>query len=507
MAQFSINPQRVAYGHLYKNLIKLGAPPEVAHTTALKYAAPVVSAAKQTVGSQEDQSAQQALQLADNSDFQLPNFGDDDAVDIEDLSEAQQPQTQGFKFPGLSDDNSADLSYLSDGNAAQEPDITDITNDTTLAAEPDAQGASPAAPGSADYASQLQQALLEQDAANKEYGAQLDQLIAQKSQEPSQAELYFKLAQGFLNPGKTGNFSEGLGAAGGAASEYLQQKREIENTDLKRAQELALLKHKYIAGNAGDKAKILADIVRRSGGDNRSADTRTLDDLLKRPKNEQELFFKMKRGQPWVNLGDRYIQPSALDPTRPTAVYGKAPPPQDLPGFKGKVKEAETAAAAQATKQAQQPEINAQINDLQSGIKFLDQAEKSMIAAPKSANQKYPKFKPGFTSEIGSRISKKYNEYFDASDPKLVREQKISNILVNQVFPLLKPLFGPQISNVDAAKLSELSGATPSSPERRYDLIQEFKQRARDQINSQKIKKSPAGSSGVKGRFLGFEGE
>lgn len=491
MAQFSINPQKAAYGEIYKNLIRLGADPETARATAMQYAKPVVSMAKQSVGSQEDQ----APQMTENSDFQFQGFGGDQQD-----PGAEEPFDLGSLY----------AQQQAPDATQQEPGVGEDVYDDAMPEQPQAASISGVNPvGAADYGSQLQQALAEQDAANKAYGVQLDQLIAQKSQGPSKAELYAKLAQGFLTPGVTGGFVNGLAGASAGAAEHLKEQRGINNADMQRAQELALLKQKYLGETAGGKAKILADIVRRSGVDNRSSDTRTLDDLLKRPKNEQELFFKMKRGQPWVNLGDRYIQPSALDPTRPAAVYAKTPAPQDLPAFKGDVKKAEAAATAQATREAQQPEINAQVNDLQSGLNFLDQAEKSMISGPKAAGQKYPKFKPGFTSEIGSRISKKYNEYFDASDPKLVREQKISNILVNQVFPLLKPLFGPQISNVDAAKLSELSGETPSSPERRYDLIQEFKQRARNQINSQKIKSTPAGSRSApgKGKFLGFEGE
>lgn len=59
---------------------------------------------------------------------------------------------------------------------------------------------------------------------------------AQETPGPSKQELLFRLSQAFLTPGKTGNFTEGLAAAGGVGAQYAADKRKaaVDNLNARR---------------------------------------------------------------------------------------------------------------------------------------------------------------------------------------------------------------------------------------------------------------------------------
>ena len=84
------------------------------------------------------------------------------------------------------------------------------------------------------------------DAAQKAVMDSLRQQGAEKiSNGPSKAETYFKLAAAFAEPGKTGNFGEGLGRAAGVMGDYQKAAREsdIANAMAKRSLQNEMLKY------------------------------------------------------------------------------------------------------------------------------------------------------------------------------------------------------------------------------------------------------------------------
>jgi hypothetical protein len=84
------------------------------------------------------------------------------------------------------------------------------------------------------------------DAAQKAVMDSMRQQGAEKiSNGPSKAETYFKLAAAFAEPGKTGNFGEGLGRAAGVMGDYQKAAREsdIANAMAKRSLQNEMLKY------------------------------------------------------------------------------------------------------------------------------------------------------------------------------------------------------------------------------------------------------------------------
>lgn len=67
---------------------------------------------------------------------------------------------------------------------------------------------------------------------------------ARETPGPSKQELLFRLSQAFLTPGQTGNFTEGLAAAGGVGAQYAAEKRKaaVDNLNAQRTGAVELSK-------------------------------------------------------------------------------------------------------------------------------------------------------------------------------------------------------------------------------------------------------------------------
>lgn len=95
-----------------------------------------------------------------------------------------------------------------------------------------------------DYAADLQEA---RQAASREtdaFNSLVKQAMEQKSEGPSRAEMYFKLAAAFGAPTKTGAFGESLGNAAGVMAEHKRDMRSAEAANAARKLELEMTSQK-----------------------------------------------------------------------------------------------------------------------------------------------------------------------------------------------------------------------------------------------------------------------
>ncbi len=72
------------------------------------------------------------------------------------------------------------------------------------------------------------------------YNQQLEQAMSKKSEGPSRAEMYWKLAAAFAAPTKTGSFGESLGNASQVMSEHTKATREASAADTARSLQLRM---------------------------------------------------------------------------------------------------------------------------------------------------------------------------------------------------------------------------------------------------------------------------
>lgn len=135
--------------------------------------------------------------------------------------------------------------YPNGGEVDLSSDDTEDTTSTTV--EPDAYDALLAkykdvdadaiARARADYRAK-QQAIVDQMA---NYAA------AQKAEKPDKSEMYFRLAQAFLTPGKTGSFGEGLANAGGVMADYQKDLRAQRRADAAAQLQLGMKQNELLA--------------------------------------------------------------------------------------------------------------------------------------------------------------------------------------------------------------------------------------------------------------------
>ena len=99
----------------------------------------------------------------------------------------------------------------------------------------------------ADYRAK-QQAIIDQMA---EYAK------TQQAEQPDKSEMYFRLAQAFLTPGKTGNFSEGLANAGGVMADYQKELRAQQRADAAAQLQLGLKQNELLANMSQEDLQLL----------------------------------------------------------------------------------------------------------------------------------------------------------------------------------------------------------------------------------------------------------
>lgn len=89
----------------------------------------------------------------------------------------------------------------------------------------------------------------------------LDELSTYKAEQekvkPDKSEMYFRLAQAFLTPGKTGSFGEGLAAAGGVMADYQKDLRAQRRADAANMLQLGLKQKELMANMADEDLKDL----------------------------------------------------------------------------------------------------------------------------------------------------------------------------------------------------------------------------------------------------------
>lgn len=79
----------------------------------------------------------------------------------------------------------------------------------------------------------------------------------QKALQPDKSEMYFRLAQAFLTPGKTGSFGEGLANAGGVMADYMKEQRAEQRANAANLLNLGLKQQELLTGMSQEDLKAL----------------------------------------------------------------------------------------------------------------------------------------------------------------------------------------------------------------------------------------------------------
>lgn len=120
------------------------------------------------------------------------------------------------------------------------------------------------------YKSQIADAQQKAQEAQKAYEQNLMQTVEHGDEGPSKAELLFRLSSAFLNPGKTGNFTEALGNVGSTLAGYEGEKRAAGQQNLDRKQQAMSELNKSRFGLAREDLNTLRGLAADDSKDARS---------------------------------------------------------------------------------------------------------------------------------------------------------------------------------------------------------------------------------------------
>ena len=298
---------------------------------------------------------------------------------------------------------------------------------------------------------------------------------------PSKSELYFRLAQAFLTPGKTGNFTEGLAGAAGVGADYRGQQRaarkEQEDRQLSTSIELAKLK----SGQSKEDLATLRALDMGERQDRRAVQSKLLDQYI-------------QSGKPQSDVG-KEAQDAGLTPGTPEfSAFVKNRIQQKMEsGELYKLAMLQVAKGGLDLRRDAEDRAQRQFEVLSpKEMDLLDTAEEAASSgesAVKALEDAQALLKKGTVveSNLSGKALLARLEQFNTKDPRYVDTGTFKNKIVLEGMPAIKSLFGPQISNTDVEAMNKLVGSEEVSNKVREQILNELLRKAKSR--SERMKK------------------
>lgn len=312
--------------------------------------------------------------------------------------------------------------------------------------------------GGDTYGAKLEEARKKRESQLADYQKALEQSADVGGAEPSKSELYYRLSSALLEPGKTGDFWEGLGRAGKTLGEYEKEKRLA-----RREKELGGLKIKTELQKLGIE----------STGDEIS----TLQALAAREMQDRTKLFgeiaKTMKPATAVSPAGKIAQDEGLTPGTPQFTSRVQEIEQDrasreqsrIDVLMARLGMAESAAAdkRQALSQGEIKEIWNLENLIGAGdisLGLLQNALKYNESAFNLGN---------YADATAYELAKQR----DPKNPKVVATGYLLNLLSRESLNQLKTIFGGSgITDAERDALNRLSGLKTASSQERALIIQ-----------------------------------
>lgn len=260
---------------------------------------------------------------------------------------------------------------------------------------------------------------------------------------PNKAEMYWRLAQAFATPGKTGHFSEGLGAAAGAMAEQGAQTRQAEQLNAQQKQALALKLAEMEAGSAKDAYALERELAMQErermlpqSGFGKQA----LDELGPDAAGTPEYYARVRQLQEEANQREELRYQAAI--AREERMVEDA---------------ARRAAKMSPTE-----------------MRMLQDAETSMLSADIAidALNKAIELSPNaYTKSVADSAARAYTERTSSSNPKVVATRQLEQLVTTNVLNSLKLMFGGNPTEGERAIALATQGLDAISVDERNNIL------------------------------------
>jgi len=311
----------------------------------------------------------------------------------------------------------------------------------------------PAAPR--QYAEAYGAARKESQADQAAFNKMIEQAMAQKSEGPSKAEMYFNLAAAFGAPTRTGSFVESLGNAGKVMGEHGKAVRESASADRQRRQTLGM----------------------QAAGARAQASRADMSDLrqLAIQEGKDYLTSRMPQSAAGKEAMDRGYTPG-------TPEYQKAVSDIGDMLVKKQTAQIDAIAAAQGNQGARlklaQTEAEAKAGEraklTPTELKLKTETEDSVAMSDKvldTLKEAYKLNPNTFDTSLGDKAQRIALEAAGSKDPKVQNTRLLENMLSDQAVAGLKASFGGNPTEGERAIILSLQGIGAKSVEERGKII------------------------------------
>jgi len=311
----------------------------------------------------------------------------------------------------------------------------------------------PAAPR--QYAEAYGAARKESQADQATFNKMIEEAMAQKSEGPSKAEMYFNLAAAFGAPTRTGSFVESLGNAGKVMGEHGKAVRESASADRQRRQALGMQAAGARAQASRADMSDLRQLAIQEGKDY----------LASRMPQSAAGKEAMDRGyipgtpeyqKAVSDIGDMLVK-------KQTAQIDAIAAAQGNQGARLKLAQTEAEAKAGERSKLTSPELKLK-TDTEDMVAQTDQALENL----RKAYQLNP---TTFDTSLGDKAQRIALEAAGSKDPKVVNTREMENLLEKAALSSLKSTFPGAISNDERKALQDVQGLGAKSIEERRRIM------------------------------------
>jgi hypothetical protein len=343
--------------------------------------------------------------------------------------------------------------------------------------------------GTNAYGSELKTAREAAATETKSFNDLITKAMAQKTEPPSKAEMYFRLASAFGTPTKTGSFFEGLGNAGTVMSDYNKEARAARATDIARVQQLGVAAQQARMGAAREDVNTLRTLTAEEMKDTRATQLELLKQYIASGKPQSDagkaaVDAGLVQGTPEFTafvkkfLADKIESGNLLKEVMASVAFGNLTVAKDRLQLS---KEAGARQEAQSTK-------------LTPGEVQLRTATEDQLAGTNQAvanlRRAYMLNEKSFDTSYADTIQRRVLEEAKSKDPKLANTKEMENLLEKAALSQLKETFPGAISDAERAALLATQGLAAKSKEERarimknaYTALQTVQRRAQKRLS------------------------
>lgn len=410
-----------------------------------------------------------------------------------------------FQVGGLNEvDQRADMAELSERYGVPLPDMPEAPMGAALATAPAMPMGAPAQPmdlnamlarymqpGASSYGAELAAARKKSEAETAAFQKMLQDAIQGSGEGggPSKAEMYFRLAAAFAEPGKTGSFGEGLGRAAGAMAEQQKTEREARRAAAREKLQLGLTAQQARMTGAREDVSSLRQLAGEEMKDKRTITAELLKEWAKRndpvsTAGKQAQDEGLVPGTPEFQKRVREISELAVERANMQITAAVA----------GMNTQAANLALAQAREaRVAKKEEDASKKLTPQELKLKTETE-DLIASADSAlgslRQAYKLNPNTFDASLPDMAQRKILEAAGSKDPKLINTRTMENLLGEQALSKLKSTFGAAPTEGERKILMDLQGIGAKSREERaaimrtaFQLLQTARDRQQRRLN------------------------